>query len=83
MLGSRIALSSVCYTQTRSNKHLFFLDLGFVAAVGEQPPDLILLDINLPEMNGFEVCERLKADKNPASIPVIFLSALNSARISA
>jgi CheY-like chemotaxis protein len=48
-----------------------------LAAVGEQSPDLILLDINMPEMNGFEVCERLKADKNLASIPVIFLNALN------
>jgi response regulator RpfG family c-di-GMP phosphodiesterase len=48
-----------------------------LAAAGEQPPDLILLDINMPEMNGFEVCELLKADKKLASIPVIFLSALN------
>jgi response regulator RpfG family c-di-GMP phosphodiesterase len=48
-----------------------------LAAAGEQPPNLILLDINMPEMNGFEVCEMLKADKKLASIPVIFLSALN------
>src|ERR1700728_4595070 len=47
-----------------------------IAAASQQPPDLILLDINMPEMNGFEVCEKLKADKNLASIPVIFLSAL-------
>src|SRR3984885_12270426 len=48
-----------------------------LAAAAQQPPDLILLDINMPEMDGFEVCKRLKADKQLAAIPVIFLSALN------
>jgi CheY-like chemotaxis protein len=46
-------------------------------AAARNPPDLILLDINMPEMNGFEVCERLKADHKLADIPVLFLSALN------
>jgi signal transduction histidine kinase len=41
------------------------------------PPDLILLDINMPQMNGYEVCEKLKADPRTQDVPVIFLSALD------
>lgn len=40
-------------------------------------PDLILLDINLPGMNGYEVCEKLKQDQQTQAVPVIFLSALD------
>jgi sigma-B regulation protein RsbU (phosphoserine phosphatase) len=45
-------------------------------AAHRDPPDLILLDINMPEMNGYEVCEHLKADNTLKGIPVIFISAL-------
>jgi diguanylate cyclase (GGDEF)-like protein len=41
------------------------------------PPDLILLDINMPEMNGYEVCKQLKASKTTDQIPIIFISALD------
>jgi diguanylate cyclase (GGDEF)-like protein len=40
-------------------------------------PDLILLDISMPEMNGYEVCQHLKASEATANIPVIFISALD------
>ena len=50
-----------------------------LAAAIRYPPDLILLDINMPEMNGYQVCERLKSSGELADIPVIFLSALNEA----
>jgi phosphoserine phosphatase RsbU/P len=45
-------------------------------AARRDPPDLILLDINMPEMSGYEVCEHLKADDHLKGIPVIFISAL-------
>ena len=45
-------------------------------AARRDPPDLILLDINMPDMNGFAVCEQLKADDRLRGIPVIFISAL-------
>jgi two-component system, NtrC family, sensor kinase len=41
------------------------------------PIDLILLDINMPQMDGYEVCQQLKADDQTREIPVIFISALN------
>ena len=43
------------------------------------PPDLILLDIMMPEMDGYEVCQHLKAAENTRDIPIIFISALNDA----
>jgi sigma-B regulation protein RsbU (phosphoserine phosphatase) len=49
-----------------------------LTAAQAAPPDLILLDINMPEMNGYEVCERLKADAKTRDIPIIFISALDA-----
>ncbi|MCG8365062.1 MAG: PAS domain-containing protein [Pseudanabaenales cyanobacterium] len=41
-------------------------------------PDLILLDIKMPVLDGYEICERLKADEKTSGIPIIFLSAVNN-----
>jgi response regulator RpfG family c-di-GMP phosphodiesterase len=46
----------------------------------KNPPDLILLDINMPEMSGYDVCARLKSDDRTSGIPVIFLSAMHDAK---
>lgn len=44
-------------------------------AIAEEKPDLALLDMNLPDFNGFELCKRLKADPAIRHVPVIFISA--------
>ncbi len=50
-----------------------------IVAVRTSVPDLIMLDITMPEMNGYEVCQQLKADDQLRDIPVIFISALDDA----
>ena len=49
---------------------------GALAIAGKALPDLILLDIMMPDIDGYEVCRQLKTDSATANIPVIFLSAL-------
>jgi PleD family two-component response regulator len=48
---------------------------GMKIATSDEPPDLILLDIIMPGIDGYEVCKRLKADDRTKSIPVIFITA--------
>ncbi len=52
---------------------------GSMALMGATaaPPDLILLDVNMPDLNGYEVCRRLKANPVTCEIPVVFISALD------
>ncbi|MBF2027951.1 MAG: response regulator [Oscillatoriales cyanobacterium C42_A2020_001] len=52
---------------------------GAMALVGAKaaPPDVILLDIRMPEMDGYEVCRQLKTEPRTCAIPIIFLSALD------
>ncbi len=49
-------------------------------AVSLNKPDIILLDVMMPEMDGFEVCRQLKENENSHDIPIIFITALNDAQ---
>jgi len=46
-------------------------------ARSDKPPDLILLDIMMPEMDGYEVCRQLKSDEQTRTIPVIFVTGMS------
>jgi CheY-like chemotaxis protein len=50
-----------------------------LAFCAQQLPDLILLDVLMPEMSGYEVCDRLKADPRTRSVPIIFVTVQGSA----
>lgn len=51
-----------------------------LALARERRPDLVLLDVNMPDMNGYEVCGRLKADPATADTPIIFLSGRSDSK---
>src|SRR5437773_2198193 len=50
---------------------------GLARAEGATPPDLILLDVQLPGMSGYDVCRRLKASKTTCDIPIVFVTGLD------
>lgn len=50
-------------------------DKALKVAMSDKPPDIILLDVMMPEMDGYEVCKRLRSDERTRNIPIIFLTA--------
>ena len=65
-------------TLTQQGYEVRCLTSGSLALASAQaaPPDLILLDIRMPEMDGYQVCQQLKVDPNTRDIPVIFFKCL-------
>jgi CheY-like chemotaxis protein len=51
--------------------------LEFVQSSRSYRPDIILFDVNMPGMGGYEVCEKLKADEHACDAPIIFISAFS------
>lgn len=54
-------------------------ELGIEAAINK-PPDIILLDVEMPGINGYEVCDRLRNSNETKEVPIVFLSSHSSLR---
>lgn len=85
MKGSQTVLIVDDMEANRKMIDTFLTPLGFTTVeasngvvalevVGEKKPDLILLDLNMPELDGFEVCRRLKADPETKMIPIVVIT---------
>ncbi len=68
-------LIGVCLQPESLTLHSAYDGKAGLAAAALLQPGLILLDVNMPRMDGFEVCRQLKANPQTAAIPVIFLTA--------
>lgn len=75
---SLLKLESILLTTKGYLVHGATSGTAALEAVADEPPDLILLDVMLPEMDGFTVCEQLKKDPATKDIPVIMLTARKS-----
>ena len=67
-----------CLSATDYAVRLFTCGEQALAAARDVPPDLVLRDVRMPGMNGYDVCRRFKKDKHLQEVPILFLSALTS-----
>jgi two-component system, cell cycle response regulator len=78
VIDDSVAIHELLDVRFRSEEieleHAFGPEEGLLRAV-ESLPDLVLLDVDMPEISGFEVCQRLKADPRTSHLPIIFLTA--------
>jgi PAS domain S-box-containing protein len=76
---ANLKILSLMLLKHKYRVHTALDGLKALQLVQESPPDIIILDIMMPGMGGYEVCQKLKNDEQTKDIPVIFISALSSA----
>ena len=74
-LLSRSTLSSMLTTEGYEVRNVPVEQSAFTV-IENNPPELLLLDLKTPEINGLELCRQIHADKKSSDIPILFLSAL-------
>jgi len=70
-----LELVNVALTKERFRVREFLEGLPFLASLDREVPDLVFLDLMLPDIDGFEVCRRMKRDARTAGVPIIMLTA--------
>jgi len=79
IIDDAIELNQLIQTRLEADRHKVITAYDGkegLEKVESEKPDLIVLDVNMPEMDGFEVCRTLKSDDRYSKIPIIFLSAM-------
>ena len=76
-IPDNLEILNTILTEEGYNVRVFQKTSMALNAAIQSPPDLFLLDILMPDMNGYELCKKLQENENTRGIPVIFLSALN------
>ena len=79
IIDDAVELNQLIQTRLEADRHQVITAYNGkegLEKVESEQPDLIILDVNMPEMDGFEVCRTLKSDDRYNKIPIIFLSAM-------